>query len=230
MSEDGLAIEGRGIAVRYRMGRGEPLSILVNFDIGAARGEFLAIAGRSGSGKTSLLNVLACLQRPSDGRVLWNGEDVTDAAESYLAPSRREMLGIVFQGGGLIPTLTAAENVALASFGQRNGHDKDRSLTLLALVGVADRARHFPSELSGGEQQRVSLARALFRNPDVLIVDEPTANLDRRTANGVVELLSAVHSDGRTLLVASHDPTLLAAADRLVDIEAVNEPARGVVG
>lgn len=222
MSEPGqplLVLEG--IAMRYpgRDGSG-PLSVLDGIDLELRPGELLCVAGRSGSGKTTLLNIAAGLLRPSAGSVWWQGRDLAGLDEDRLAQLRGESIGIVFQSSGLIPSLTAAENVALP--GMPRGVKADgrrRARELLEQLGIAGRERHFPAQLSGGEQQRVAVARALYADPAALLVDEPTANLDRATADQVIELLVGLRSAGRGLLVASHDTSVVERADRAVRLE-----------
>lgn len=199
---------------------GNPVHVLDPIDLDLAPGEFVCVAGRSGSGKTTLLAIAAALVTPTSGTVRWVGQEPHGLDDRRRARLRHELLGVVFQSGGLIPTLTAAENVALP--GARPGAAVDgrvRASELLDLVGLAGRHDHYPVQLSGGEQQRTGIARALFAEPAALLVDEPTANLDRRTADEIIELLLQLRSDGRGLLVASHDPHLIASADRVVSLE-----------
>jgi ABC-type lipoprotein export system ATPase subunit len=151
---------------------------------------------------------------------VWNGRALSELSRSVLAQRRRELMGIVFQSGGLLEHLTAAENVALGDLPRGVRTDgRQRAESLLGRVGVEIRSRHFPSQLSGGERQRVALARALFSDPPLLIVDEPTANLDRSNADEIIGLLTRLCGDGRTLLVASHDSHLVQKADRVVSLD-----------
>ncbi|HEX7951220.1 MAG TPA: ABC transporter ATP-binding protein [Candidatus Limnocylindrales bacterium] len=198
---------------------GEPLCVLEDLDLAVERGELVVAAGRSGSGKTTLLHIAAGLLRPSAGEVCWSGAAVDGLDEDGLARVRRQSIGIVFQNAALIDTLTAAENVALQALpgGVRDG--RERALELLARQGLATRAGHYPSHLSGGEQQRVALARALYADPPLLIVDEPTANLDRRTADELIAQLGDLASQDHGLLVASHDPHLIGIATRVIALE-----------
>ena len=203
-------------------GRGSvpTVDVLEDVSLSVGPGEFVGLAGRSGSGKTTFIRIAAGLLRPTGGTVRWNGTDLAGCTDDELARLRGTQLGFVFQGGALIESLTAAENVALAGMasGVRHG-DRDLAVRLLDRVGVGDRARNFPAQLSGGEQQRVALARALYGDPQLLLVDEPTANLDRASADGLIALLRIVAEAQRGLLVASHDPHLLASADRVIEIE-----------
>lgn len=197
-----------------------PIRVFEGIDLELRAGELVCVAGRSGSGKTTLLHIAAALIVPTSGVVRWRRVDPAELGDAERSALRREMLGIVFQDAGLIGTVTAAENVALPGLPAGLGRDaRRRALELLELVGVAGRANHFPSQLSGGEQQRVGIARALFADPPVLIVDEPTANLDRRTADAIIELLASIRAAGRGLLVASHDAHLIARADRVVPLD-----------
>jgi ABC-type lipoprotein export system ATPase subunit len=197
---------------------GEPLRVLENIDLAVERGELVVAAGRSGSGKTTLLHIAAGLLRPTAGEVHWADIALDDLDDDRLAWIRGRTVGIVFQNAALIETLTAAENVALQAVpsGVRGGWE--RALELLARQGLADRARHYPSHLSGGEQQRVALARALYADPPLLIVDEPTANLDRRSAEAVTRQLQNLAEDGHGLLVASHDTHVISIATRVLDL------------
>lgn len=187
----------------------------------AARGELVAIRGRSGAGKTTLLNLIGGLDRPSAGRVWVAGEEVSAASEQRLLELRRHTIGFVFQSFGLVPILSAAENVSVPMrlvklpAAQR----EQRVAMLLELVGLGGHAAHRPYELSGGQQQRVAIARALANEPELLIADEPTGQLDSETGRSIMELLRAVVRDRRvTALVATHDPALLDLADRVLTI------------
>lgn len=190
-------------------------------DLSIERGQLVAVRGRSGSGKTTLLNLIGGLDRPTTGTVLIDGSDVTTMDESELVKLRREKIGFVFQAFGLIPILTAAENVEipLRMMGARVNDRRDRVALLLDMVGLSDRIEHRPHELSGGEQQRVGIARALANNPPLLLADEPTGQLDSRTGRSVMNLVKQlVASEGVTAIVATHDPALIDLADRVVDL------------
>ncbi|WP_329472443.1 ABC transporter ATP-binding protein [Streptomyces sp. NBC_01723] len=191
----------------------------VSFEV--PRGELVALKGRSGSGKTTLLNVVGGLDVPDAGRVEVDGRDLADLDEDGLLALRRDRVGFVFQSFGLIPILTAAENVGVPMRLRRAAarEREERVALLLALVGLADHAAQRPGELSGGQQQRVAIARALANNPALLIADEPTGQLDAETGHAVMELLRAVvRSEGVTALVATHDATLLDLADRVLEL------------
>jgi putative ABC transport system ATP-binding protein len=185
------------------------------------RGELTVVHGRSGSGKTTLLNMLGGLDRPTRGRVWVDGEEVSALGEEELVRLRREKIGFVFQAFGLIPILTAAENVEVPLRLQRElpAARTKRVGELLELVGLAGRARHRPHELSGGEQQRVAIVRALANRPSLLIADEPTGQLDSTNARTIMHVIrELVRSEGVSAVVATHDPLLLDVADRVVEL------------
>ncbi|MGW0752165.1 ABC transporter ATP-binding protein [Streptomyces sp. NPDC002587] len=191
----------------------------VSFEV--RRGELTALKGRSGSGKTTLLNLVGGLDTPGSGSVVLDGTPLADLDESGLLALRRERIGFVFQSFGLIPVLTAAENVGVPMRLRKTParQREERARTLLALVGLADHAGQRPGELSGGQQQRVAVARALANEPDLIIADEPTGQLDSETGRSIMRLLRAVvRSEGVTALVATHDPALIELADRVVEL------------
>ncbi|MFD9585928.1 ABC transporter ATP-binding protein [Streptomyces sp. NPDC059980] len=191
----------------------------VSFDV--PRGELVALKGRSGSGKTTLLNVVGGLDSPDEGRVVVDGLDLSTLDEGGLLGLRRDRIGFVFQSFGLIPILTAAENVGVPLRLRRAAtrEREERVELLLSLVGLTDHAAQRPGELSGGQQQRVAIARALANEPALLIADEPTGQLDAETGHAVMELMRAVvHSQQVTALVATHDATLLDLADRVLEL------------
>ena len=188
---------------------------VVSLTIGA--GEFVALEGPSGSGKTTLLQLLGALDRPSSGHVFFEGRDLGELKDNDLAELRLRAFGFVFQHYNLIPTLTAVQNVelALAPTGVKGAELRDRALALLTEVGLEPRASHLPSQLSGGEQQRVSIARALVVEPRVILADEPTGNLDTKTGADIIELLlSLANEHGTTVIVATHDTGLASRAPR----------------
>ena len=191
----------------------------VSFDVAA--GTMVAVVGRSGSGKTTLLNVVGGLDRPDSGTVVVDGTDVTALGEERLSRLRRDTVAYVFQTFGLIPVLSAAENVGVPLRLSRTPvAERERRVGLLLdLVGLADHAEQRPDELSGGQQQRVAIARALAASPRLLIADEPTGQLDAETGLAVMALLrGVVESEGVTALVSTHDPVMMALADRVVRI------------
>jgi putative ABC transport system ATP-binding protein len=194
---------------------------LQGVDVRIARGELTVVHGRSGSGKTTLLNMIGGLDRPTRGRVWVDGAEVSAMGEDELVRLRREKIGCVLQAFGLVPILTAAENIEVP-LRLRNEHPGTRTkrvAELLELVGLAGRARHRPYELSGGEQQRVAIVRALANRPKLLIADEPTGQLDSSNARTIMEVIrELVRSEGVSAIVATHDPLLLDVADRVVEL------------
>jgi putative ABC transport system ATP-binding protein len=187
----------------------------------AGRGELVAVRGRSGAGKTTLLNLIGGLDRPTTGTITVTGRDVTGASEGDLLELRRDTIGFVFQSFGLIPILSAAENVSVPMRLARRpaGERDERVAVLLELVGLGGQAAQRPNELSGGQQQRVAVARALANDPSLLIADEPTGQLDSETGRAIMDLLRAVvDTRGTTALVATHDPGLIDRADRVLNL------------
>ncbi|MFD6754447.1 ABC transporter ATP-binding protein [Micromonospora gifhornensis] len=216
MSEDLVRVQG--LCRDYGSGD-RVVHALRDVSLRAGRGELVAVRGRSGAGKTTLLNLIGGLDRPTAGRVWVAGHEVTAAGERDLLRLRRDDIGFVFQSFGLIPILSAAENVgvpmrlAKVPAAQR----EERVSVLLELVGLGGHAAQRPYEMSGGQQQRVAIARALANDPALLIADEPTGQLDSETGRAVMDLLRAlVHARGMTALVATHDPTLMELADRVL--------------
>ncbi|HEY3407662.1 MAG TPA: ABC transporter ATP-binding protein [Propionicimonas sp.] len=204
----------------YRMGEVE-VTALNHTDLVLDRGEFVVILGPSGSGKTTLLNLIGGIDSPTAGRIVIDGEDITHYRQRELTMFRRRTVGFVFQFFNLIPTLTARENVdfalQLADRGHRRGRDRESAARLLAEVGLAERLEHFPSQLSGGEQQRVAVARALAKKPALILGDEPTGNLDFRTGKLVLSAMREVNSLlGTTVVIVTHNQPLAAAADRVL--------------
>jgi putative ABC transport system ATP-binding protein len=196
--------------------------------LAAERGEYLSIMGPSGSGKSTLLHILGLLDRPTAGRYLLDGEDVTSLSEDELARTRRERIGFVFQFFHLVPRLTAAQNVELPLVlaGMAAPARRERVLQILQAYGLADRAEHQPSQLSGGQRQRVAIARATAMAPRLILADEPTGNLDRAAGEDVIRLLEGLNEQGITLVVVTHDPQLGSRARRalrMVDGQVVSD-------
>jgi putative ABC transport system ATP-binding protein len=210
-------IELRGVSKTVESG-GHPLTILHPLDYVISSGQFVAIVGPSGSGKSTLLGLLAGLDAPSTGSILIDGVDITRLTEDGLAKLRGEKIGFVFQFFHLVPSLTAFENVLIPMEIARRRDATVRAKQLLEEVGLTDRAHHYPSQLSGGEQQRIAIARALANDPAIVLADEPTGNLDSATGRNIMELLTNVHRTRQTTLVlVTHDAELAALADmRLV--------------
>lgn len=182
------------------------------------KGEFVAVMGPSGSGKSTLLHLLGCLDLPSDGRILLQDVDISRLDEDHLAQVRGLQIGFVFQTFHLIPTLSALENVELPLLFQRvpRAQRRARAQELLQKVGMAERMHHKPAQLSGGERQRVAIARALAADPEIILADEPTGNLDSASGKAVLELLSQLHREGKTIILVTHNPEAAEYADRIV--------------
>jgi ABC-type lipoprotein export system ATPase subunit len=208
------ALDLVGVAIHYDRQGVAPLSIVEDFDLAVEPGTMHCLAGRSGSGKTSILRVAAGLVPPTSGAVTWSGETITGLRDDAITSRRRGHVGYLDQGGVLVSGLTALENVLLPAVPERRTRQlAARAHDLLDQLGVGDRATQYPERLSGGERQRVALARALLLSPDMVMADEPTASLDRASANSVISILRALADDGVAVLVASHDPRLIDAAD-----------------
>ena len=213
------AVEVRGVS-RHFDGGGHTVYAVRDVSLTVPPGELLAIVGRSGSGKTTLLNLIAGLDRPDEGSVYLDGRDITSASEADLTALRRSHIGFVFQSFGLLPLLSAAENIALALriAGASSRDEGQRTRELLEMVGLSARAGHRPYELSGGEQQRVAVARALANRPRLLIADEPTGELDTVTGAQIFGLLQAAAAEGVTIVMATHDPLIVDYAHRVVEM------------
>jgi len=212
--EDVHKIYGSGAEIEVHAVRG------VTIDI--QKGEFVALMGASGSGKSTLMNILGCLDRPTKGHYLLDGVDVSDLDRNERADFRNQKLGFVFQGFNLLARTTALENVELPMLYNhqriRTGEMRDRALHALEIVGLANRADHFPSQLSGGQQQRVAIARGLVNNPQVLLADEPTGNLDSQSTDDVLGILDSLSRVGRTIVVITHEDNVGAHAARVISI------------
>ena len=211
-----MIIQVEDLQKTYTMGKNEVHALCgVSFQVAA--GEFVALTGPSGSGKSTLMHLLGCLERPSYGRYLLRGQDVSGLSANHQALMRNQHIGFVFQKFNLLPRVSALENVQIPLLyrGRVKGA-KQKAQAALQTVGLANRAGHRPTELSGGQQQRVAIARALVTNPTILLADEPTGNLDSRTGTEILDLLLKLASDGRTVLVVTHDPTVAARAGRVL--------------
>jgi putative ABC transport system ATP-binding protein len=204
------------IVKRYRTG-GEVIAALAGVDFTAARGEMVTVIGPSGSGKSTMLNLVGLLDTPSEGTVRLKGKDVTDFSEDELTEERRSGIGFVFQAFHLLPMLTAVENVEIPSIWDTTQDRSDRAADLLDRVGLGDRLEHTPNELSGGQKQRVAIARALINEPDIVLADEPTGNLDQDTGRTILEELTRLKRQEEIAIVAvTHDEQLIDYADRVV--------------
>lgn len=211
-------IELRGVTKRYSMGGG-PVEVLSSVDLDIKKGEFVTIMGPSGSGKSSLMNIIGCLDRPTEGSYSLNGVRVDSMDEDSLAAARNRNIGFVFQSFNLLARHTAIENVELPLF--YAGIDGSEALAKEALkeVGLERRMKHRPNELSGGERQRVAIARAIVLNPPIILGDEPTGNLDSRTGKEIMALFDGLHAKGTTLILVTHDPNVAAYSQRVINIK-----------
>ena len=182
------------------------------------KGEWVAIMGSSGSGKSTIMNIIGCMDKPTMGEVILDGQDITKESQTSLTKTRREKIGLIFQQFHLIPYLTALENVMVAQY-YHSIPDEQEALQALERVGLKDRAKHLPSQLSGGEQQRVCIARALINNPEIILADEPTGNLDEVNEKIVIEILKQLHKEGATIVVVTHDLDVGNVAERKIILE-----------
>lgn len=214
----GPMISIKNLRMRLSSG-GREVRILEDIHLEVPKGQFLAVVGPSGSGKSTLLGLIAGLDRPTSGSIFLDGVEITGLSEDALARLRCEMVGFVFQSFQLIPTLTALENVAVPLELTGDPKADERARTLLAEVGLEERVHHFPVQLSGGEQQRVAVARAFACRPLILLADEPTGNLDSATGQGVIDLLVRLHrGHSSTLIIVTHDTALACYAQRVVTL------------
>ena len=182
------------------------------------KGEWVAIMGSSGSGKSTIMNIIGCMDKPTMGEVILDGQDITKESQTSLTKIRREKIGLIFQQFHLIPYLTALENVMVAQY-YHSIPDEQEALQALERVGLKDRAKHLPSQLSGGEQQRVCIARALINSPEIILADEPTGNLDEVNEKIVIDILTQLHEEGSTIIVVTHDLEVGDVAERKIILE-----------
>jgi len=212
-------IELKQISKTYKRPTGEPVVALSDVSLHIDRGEFVAIVGASGSGKSTLMNIIGLLDVPTSGLYSWDGEDVTSLDPNRQAEMRNKKIGFVFQAFHLLPRTTALENVELPLLYSDRRSIKDLSRRALDAVNLADRIHHRPSELSGGQQQRVAIARALVNEPDLLLADEPTGNLDRASALEIISVFQTLNRTGRTIVLITHDREIASSAGRIVSLE-----------
>ena len=216
----GNIIELQGVKKIYRLGSVE-VPALNGITLNIMRGEFLAITGPSGSGKSTLMNMVGSLDLPTSGKIFLDGNDITLLGESELAQLRGRKIGFVFQQFNLLPSLTALENVELPLVFQAVSHGERtrRAKKILETVGLGDRLFHKPAELSGGQQQRIAIARALVIEPEVILADEPTGNLDSKTGMDIISLFKELNLEGKTVIIVTHDLNLAQKAKRIVRIK-----------
>jgi len=208
------------IGKTYRMGD-LVVPVLRGIDLTILRGDYIAIMGASGSGKSTLMNILGCLEQPSEGHYYFDARDITKIADDERTDLRNYRIGFVFQQFNLLPRLTALQNVMLPMVyaGYARGERRQRAQRMLVDVGLADRMANLPSQLSGGQQQRVAIARALVNQPDLVLADEPTGALDSRTGEEVMDLVSGLHQSGITIVLVTHDAGVAARTQRIIRLQ-----------
>lgn len=211
-------IEISHIARTYTRVDGTPVVALKDVSFTIGQGEFVTIRGASGSGKSSLLNIIGCLDTPTAGSYRLDGEDVSAYTDGQRSQVRCRKIGFVFQSFNLLPRTTAVENVEIPALYMGGAVDRARAMSILQRVGLGERARHFVTELSGGEQQRVAIARALMNDPPLLLADEPTGNLDSAAGESIMRLLTELNREGRTIVLVTHDESVAAYAKRELSI------------
>jgi putative ABC transport system ATP-binding protein len=215
-----LIIETLALTKTYHVGT-DKIEVLKAVNLKLAKGTFIALCGASGSGKTTLLNIIGGIDQATSGKIKVANQDLTGLNEEQLADFRCNQTGYVFQNFNLVSTLTVAENIAFPmEWLRKPGQEiEERIQTLLETVGLQHRATHFPSQLSGGEQQRVAFARALSNNPPLVLADEPTGNLDLKNAQKILQIFQLLKSEGKTVIVSTHDPAIRAMADVVLCLE-----------
>lgn len=213
--KDAIAIRLRDIKKIYKMG-GQELAALNGINLDIKRGEFAALMGPSGSGKSTLMNILGCLDRPTVGSYELEGNEVAHLSDDELAMMRNKHIGFVFQNFNLLSRISSLENVALPLVyaGVGVSERRKRAQQVLEAVGLGDRAEHMPNELSGGQRQRVAIARALVNNPEIIMADEPTGNLDTKSTKEIMEIFQEMHGRGKTIILVTHEPEIAVCANR----------------
>ncbi|HAG05106.1 MAG TPA: ABC transporter ATP-binding protein [Lachnospiraceae bacterium] len=194
------------------------LKALDNVSLKVEKGDWLAIMGPSGSGKSTMMNIIGAMDKPTLGQVILDGKDISKESSKSLTQIRRDKIGLIFQQFHLVNYLTALENVMVAQY-YHSIPDEKEAMEALERVGLADRAKHLPAQLSGGEQQRVCIARALINYPEIILADEPTGNLDEANENMVIDIFRQLHKDGSTLIVVTHDPEVAEVAQKTIVLE-----------
>jgi len=203
---------------KYRVGT-EIVRALRGVSVSIARNEYVAIMGPSGSGKSTLMNIVGCLDIPTGGTYRLNGKDVSKLSQSKLARIRGRQIGFVFQTFELLPRTTALKNVQLPLMYAQVPDQRKRALAALERVSLSDRAKHRPNQLSGGQRQRVAIARALAQNPDIILADEPTGNLDSETGNEIMDVFDSLRAEGQTIIVVTHEESIAARCDRVIRLK-----------
>jgi len=213
-------IHAQALGKTYQIGS-DKLEVLKDITFSVPKGKFIVVSGPSGSGKTTLLNIIAGIDKPTTGKIFVNDQDLTVQNEDFLSDFRCNNVGFVFQSYNLVSTLTVAENVAFPMEWIRKSEDEieKRITELLETVGLQNRANHFPAQLSGGEQQRVAFARALANDPQLILADEPTGNLDDKNAQKIVQVLQLLKEKGKTVIVSTHDVQIKQLADQVLCLE-----------
>ena len=213
--KDAIAIRLRDIKKIYKMG-GQELAALNGINLDIKRGEFAALMGPSGSGKSTLMNILGCLDRPTVGSYELEGKEVAHLSDDELAVMRNKHIGFVFQNFNLLSRISSLENVALPLVyaGVGASERRKRAQEVLEAVCLGDRAEHLPNELSGGQRQRVAIARALVNNPEIIMADEPTGNLDTKSTKEIMEIFQEMHGRGKTIILVTHEPEIAVCANR----------------
>lgn len=213
--KDAIAIRLRDIKKIYKMG-GQELAALNGINLDIKRGEFAALMGPSGSGKSTLMNILGCLDRPTVGSYELEGKEVAHLSDDELAVMRNKHIGFVFQNFNLLSRISSLGNVALPLVyaGVGASERRKRAQEVLEAVGLGDRAEHLPNELSGGQRQRVAIARALVNNPEIIMADEPTGNLDTKSTKEIMEIFQEMHGRGKTIILVTHEPEIAVCANR----------------
>ena len=209
----------------------EKVLALDDVNLNVEKGEWLAVMGPSGSGKSTLMNIIGCMDSPTSGEVILDGDVLTNATREELTRFRRDKIGIVFQQFHMIPYLTAVENIMVAQY-YHSMPDRNEAMAALERVGLADRASHLPSQLSGGEQQRVCIARALINYPVLILADEPTGNLDTKSTTEIMDIFERMHEKGHTIILVTHEPEIALRASRQLlvrDGKITRDEGKGVV-
>lgn len=218
MNQSQIKIEG--VTKTYKVGKLD-LEVLKGVDLKVEDGEFIILLGPSGSGKSTLLNIMSCLDVPTSGRVLLDGKDVSKLSEDQLAKVRGKKIGFVFQQFNLLHHLSALENVTLPAVFQKQDEEirTKKAKELLNSVGLGERINHIPAELSGGEKQRVAIARSLINNPEIIVADEPTGAIDSKTGEKIMNIFSELNKEGKTIIIVTHDLDLTEYASRVIRIK-----------